>query len=106
MRILVGMKSDLRKDKQTFLKLVSKKQVPITTQEVRFKWKLLNKWKGEELAKKMGFAAYCETSALTGEGVLDCFKVAITLSLLAQEKQFTVTKPKKSAFEWLNIKFF
>jgi hypothetical protein len=53
--------------------------------------------KGEELARKLGFAAYCETSSITGEGVSDCLNAAIILSILAQEKQFNVKKKNKCA---------
>ena len=55
--ILVGMKIDLRNDRNTIEKLKRNKQNPITF-EMGFK-----------KAKELGFAKYCECSALTQEGL-------------------------------------
>lgn len=55
--ILVGLVSDLRNDEATIEKLRQRKEAPISIEQ------------GRELAKKLGAAAYCDTSSLHGENV-------------------------------------
>jgi len=69
LRMVVGLKSDLRHDGATLEKLESKKMKPITTQQ------------GQEMAKELNAACYMECSALTGENVREVFEEAIRLVL-------------------------
>ncbi|KIJ60654.1 hypothetical protein HYDPIDRAFT_98228 [Hydnomerulius pinastri MD-312] len=66
--ILVGTKTDLRRDDQTRRMLGAQGQVPVTTEQ------------GANVAKEIG-AKYIECSAKTGTGVQDVFNLALRESM-------------------------
>ncbi|CCI42298.1 unnamed protein product [Albugo candida] len=79
--VLIGTKSDLRKDKETLQQLEQNDMAPITTKE------------GEELGNELGAYKYLECSALTQEGLKQVFDEAIRCVLISQETP--KRKPKK-----------
>lgn len=68
-RVLCATKIDLRKDTSTLEKLAQKRMEPVSSAQ------------GTELAKRLGFHAYVETSALTQEGLKAAFDTSIALVL-------------------------
>jgi GTPase SAR1 family protein len=65
--ILAGNKRDLREDEETRAKLAEKRQQPITFDQ------------GIAMAKEIGAASYCESSALTQQGLKSLFDEAIAV---------------------------
>ena len=80
--VLVGMKTDLRDDKDTIERLKRSQKRPITY-EMGFKQ-----------AKALGFKKFCECSALTGKGLKDVFDAAIILGL--EESKTNIWSDHKS----------
>ncbi|KAL4065398.1 P-loop containing nucleoside triphosphate hydrolase protein [Scleroderma yunnanense] len=66
--LLVGTKTDLRRDEQTRRMLAAQGQVPVTPEQ------------GADVAKEIG-AKYIECSAKTGTGVQDVFNLALKESM-------------------------
>lgn len=66
--ILVGTKTDLRRDEQTRRMLGAQGQTPVTPEQ------------GSDVAKEIG-AKYIECSAKTGSGVQDVFNLALKESM-------------------------
>lgn len=66
--ILVGTKTDLRRDEQTRRMLNAQGQTPVSSEQ------------GAEVAKEIG-AKYVECSAKSGEGVQEVFHVALRESM-------------------------
>jgi len=66
--ILVGTKTDLRRDEQTRRMLGAQGQVPVTSEQ------------GAAVAREIG-AKYVECSAKTGAGVQEVFNLALKESL-------------------------
>nr|CCA16835.1 hypothetical protein BRAFLDRAFT_216617 [Albugo laibachii Nc14] len=79
--VLIGTKSDLRKDEETLEQLRQMDMTPITREE------------GEELSKTLRAYKYLECSALTQEGLKQVFDEAIKCVLISQEAP--KRKPKK-----------
>jgi len=80
-QILVGTKTDLRKDESIVEKLKSSGQNPVTTEQ------------GESLAKKIKAIKYLECSAKTGENLKQVFDEAVKSVLFrgtAQKKKCTI----------------
>jgi len=65
---------DLRRDLYYVEKLAKRDQTPIT------------RGQGEKLAKKIGAVKYVECSALTNEGLLEIFDVALRQGIKYQTK--------------------
>ena len=76
--LLVGLKTDARENPEVIRALADKGQQPVTVEQAR------------DIAKKIDAAGYVECSALTQEGLSDCFKEAVNLALNKKKK-----KPKK-----------
>jgi len=72
--LLVGTKSDLRKDDQTTKQLASRGQNLVTTDEAN------------SMAKEVGAVKYLECSALTQEGLKQVFDDAIRAAMTPQKK--------------------
>ena len=89
--ILVGMQIDLRNDIPTIEYLRKQKQSPITF-EMGFK-----------KAKELGFAKYCECSALTQEGLKNIFDEAIraVLAVPIAPRPSGESKTKSTIFKTL-----
>jgi GTPase SAR1 family protein len=79
-RVLCGTKLDLRSDPETIAKLKAKHLAPITQAQ------------GIEAAKKLGFHAYVEHSALTQEGLKDCFDTCIRIVIAPPDGKPRVQK--------------
>jgi len=80
-QILVGTKTDLRKDDSIVEKLKSSGQNPVTTEQ------------GESLAKKIKAIKYLECSAKTGENLKQVFDEAVKSVLFrsaTQKKKFII----------------
>lgn len=76
--VLVGTKTDLRTNEELLGRLKARGEAPVTTEE------------GEELAKELNVAAYCECSALTQKGLHAAFTKAIETAInppMQQKKQ-------------------
>ena len=71
--ILVGTKSDLRTDPEVLEKLAARGMTPIT-EDLAI-----------ALAKELDMDGYVETSSLSGDGVMTCFRTAIDL-IVGKEK--------------------
>ena len=67
--ILVGTKSDLRRDPEVLARLRDRGMETIEVE------------RAIALAKELKFDAYCETSSLTGAGVKECFDTAIRMTM-------------------------
>jgi len=61
-------------------------QHPVTTAE------------GQEFAKSIGAAAYMECSAMTSEGVKECFEVAVREALASKAENIRREKRSRSRF--------
>lgn len=72
--ILVGCKTDLRRDPRTVDSLKAMSQRPVTSNE------------GSALAQRIGARDYMECSARTGEGVREAFQAAARASLTVRPK--------------------
>ncbi|XP_034647563.1 rho-related GTP-binding protein RhoF [Trachemys scripta elegans] len=72
--ILIGCKTDLRKDKEHLRKLMSSEQEPITYNQ------------GEATCQQMKAQAYLECSAKCRENIEDVFKEATNIALNAMKK--------------------
>lgn len=81
--ILIGCKTDLRKDKEKMRKLRAVEQEPITYIQ------------GEETQKQMNAALYLECSAKYRENVEDIFKEAAKLALMSRRKARKARKKQK-----------
>jgi GTPase SAR1 family protein len=79
-RVLCGTKMDLRSDPDTIAKLKTRGQAPITQAQ------------GIEAAKKLGFHAYVEHSALTQQGLKDCFDTCIRIVIAPPDGKPRVQK--------------
>ncbi|XP_077163765.1 rho-related GTP-binding protein RhoF isoform X1 [Paroedura picta] len=73
--VLVGCKTDLRKDKEQLRKLRSTQQEPITYSQ------------GEEARRQMNADAYLECSAKHRENIEDIFREAASIALNAMKKK-------------------
>lgn len=79
--LLVGTKTDLRRDEQTRRMLGAQGQTPITPEY------------GAAVAKEIG-ARYVECSAKTGDGVREVFNIALKESMKRSWGKLTVRRPK------------
>ena len=77
--VLVGLKLDLRDDKETIEKLSEKKLAPITYEE------------GMKMAKEIRAFKYVECSSLTQKGLKDVFDTAI----VAAHRDLNILKQKR-----------
>uniref|UniRef100_A0A8D2Q6M8 Ras homolog family member F, filopodia associated n=1 Tax=Varanus komodoensis TaxID=61221 RepID=A0A8D2Q6M8_VARKO len=80
--VLVGCKTDLRKDKEQLRKLRSTQQEPITYSQ------------GEEACRQMKADAYLECSAKFRENIEAVFKETATIALNAMKKAKRQAKSK------------
>jgi GTPase SAR1 family protein len=78
LKYIVGMKIDLRDDRDTIEKLKEQDLSPITY-EMGFK-----------RARDLKFAKYMECSSLTNKGLKDVFEVAIRLVMLKSKTRYTL----------------
>ncbi|KAJ7309788.1 hypothetical protein JRQ81_007856 [Phrynocephalus forsythii] len=83
--VLVGCKTDLRKDKEHLRKLRSAQQEPITYSQ------------GEEACRQMNADVYLECSAKFRENVESVFKEAASIALNAMKKSKRRTKSRPCA---------
>ncbi|XP_077690740.1 rho-related GTP-binding protein RhoF isoform X2 [Eretmochelys imbricata] len=81
--ILIGCKTDLRKDKEHLRKLMSSEQEPITYTQ------------GEAACQQMKAQAYLECSAKCRENIEDVFKEATNIALNAMKKAKRRKKRKR-----------
>ncbi|XP_039361239.1 rho-related GTP-binding protein RhoF isoform X2 [Mauremys reevesii] len=81
--ILIGCKTDLRKDKEHLRKLMSSEQEPITYNQ------------GEAACQQMKAQAYLECSAKCRENIEDIFKEATNIALNAMKKAKRRKKRKR-----------
>ncbi|KAL7846766.1 hypothetical protein SRHO_G00217460 [Serrasalmus rhombeus] len=81
--ILIGCKTDLRKDKEKTRKLKAMEQAPITYIQ------------GEETQKQMNAELYLECSAKYRENVEDIFKEATKIALASRRKLRKARKKRK-----------
>ncbi|EMP37105.1 Rho-related GTP-binding protein RhoF [Chelonia mydas] len=81
--ILIGCKTDLRKDKEHLRKLMSSEQEPITYTQ------------GEATCQQMKAQAYLECSAKCRENIEDVFKEATNIALNAMKKAKRRKKRKR-----------
>ncbi|XP_032656627.1 rho-related GTP-binding protein RhoF isoform X2 [Chelonoidis abingdonii] len=81
--ILIGCKTDLRKDKEHLRKLMSSEQEPITYNQ------------GEAACQQMKAQAYLECSAKCRENIEDIFKEATNIALNAMKKAKRRKKKKR-----------
>ncbi|TFK13987.1 PR domain zinc finger protein 2 [Platysternon megacephalum] len=81
--ILIGCKTDLRKDKEHLRKLMSSEQEPITYNQ------------GEATCQQMKAQAYLECSAKCRENIEDVFKEATNIALNAMKKAKRRKKRKR-----------
>uniref|UniRef100_A0A8B9LL70 Ras homolog family member F, filopodia associated n=1 Tax=Astyanax mexicanus TaxID=7994 RepID=A0A8B9LL70_ASTMX len=82
-KILIGCKTDLRKDKEKMRKLRAVEQEPITYTQ------------GEETQKQMNAELYLECSAKYRENVEDIFKEATKLAMTMRRKARKARKKRK-----------
>ncbi|XP_077177053.1 rho-related GTP-binding protein RhoD [Paroedura picta] len=82
--LLVGCKTDLRKDKVLLRKLHQNQQEPITYQ------------KGENLARRLRATAYLECSARFQENISDIFTEVSKTALIIMKKNQRRTKQKRA----------
>mmetsp|Transcript_59180 Transcript_59180/g.111719 ORF Transcript_59180/g.111719 Transcript_59180/m.111719 type:complete len:215 (-) Transcript_59180:212-856(-) len=91
--LIVGTKTDMRDDPQVCAKLSQWAQHPVTTAE------------GQAFAKSVGAAGYVECSAITSDGVKDCFENAVRVARIARAEHLRLEKRSRSRFTRL-LDFF
>jgi Ras-related C3 botulinum toxin substrate 1 len=82
--LIVGTKTDMRNDPEVNMKLASRMQHPITTAE------------GQEFAKSVGAAGYVECSAITSDGVKECFENAVRVARVSRMENLRLEKRSRS----------
>jgi small GTP-binding protein len=82
--LVVGTKTDLRGDPEVNMKLASRMQHPVTTAE------------GQEFARSLGAAGYMECSAMSAEGVKECFEAAVRAARVGQSENLKKAKRSRS----------
>nr|XP_012423775.1 PREDICTED: rho-related GTP-binding protein RhoD isoform X1 [Odobenus rosmarus divergens] len=83
--IVVGCKTDLRKDKSLVKKLRKNRLEPVTYHRVG---NPAQGWRGQEMARSVGAVAYLECSALLQENVHAVFQEAAQVALSSHSRNF------------------
>ena len=92
---MVGLKKDLREDPSVLDRLSKTYEHPVSYEEVSFNLFLFKfishlyiDFQGQACARQIGAMAYCEVSALKGQGIRQVFDSAVRTTFKPKRKLF------------------